>query len=208
MVLYTVYKQGLFVFSLFFFNLYNGMSGTALYDSAMIVCYPVLYSFLPVLYFGILDQSVRASTANTYPQSYYVGQQGRHLNLQQMCMWECKALLHAGLISLLTFNAWGVASSNPYAEGAGSITTHADGLDADMYTVGPLPTTPTTPAPTHPTTPTPSTPTTPTTPTSISIPPTSPRPGGRGGQLHGGGHRQRQAAALDERAHEARPLKP
>ena len=96
----------------------------------------MLYSFLPVLYFGILDQSVRASTANTYPQSYYVGQQGRHLNLQQMCMWECKALLHAGLISLLTFNAWGVASSNPYAEGAGSITTHADGSDADMYTVG------------------------------------------------------------------------
>ena len=127
------------------------MSGTALYDSAMIVCYPVLYSFLPVLYFGILDQSVQASTANTYPQSYYVGQQGRHLNLQQMCMWECKALLHAGLISLLTFNAWGLASSNPYAEGAGSITTHADGTDADMYTVGPLPTTPTTPAPTHPT---------------------------------------------------------
>ena len=38
------------------------MSGTALYDSAMIVCYPVLYSFLPVLYFGILDQSVRTPT--------------------------------------------------------------------------------------------------------------------------------------------------
>ena len=58
-VLYTVYKQGLFVFSLFFFNLHNGMTGTALYDTAMIVCYPVVYSFLPVLYVGIMDQSVR-----------------------------------------------------------------------------------------------------------------------------------------------------
>ena len=34
------------------------MTGTALYDTAMIVCYPVVYSFLPVLYVGIMDQSV------------------------------------------------------------------------------------------------------------------------------------------------------
>ena len=82
---------------------------------------------------------VRASTANAYPQSYYVGQQGRHLNLKQMCLWECTAVLHAGIIFFITFNAWGVVSSAGVgvgnAVGVGSATPHADGSDADMYTV-------------------------------------------------------------------------
>ena len=43
------------------------MTGTALYDTAMIVCYPVIYSFLPVLYVGIMDQSVR-TLSRTEPQ--------------------------------------------------------------------------------------------------------------------------------------------
>ena len=60
------------------------MTGTALYDPSMIICYPVWYSFFPILFVGVMDQSVRDSTANDYPQCYYVGQQGRLLNLKQM----------------------------------------------------------------------------------------------------------------------------
>ena len=160
---------------------------------------------------------VRASTANAYPQSYYVGQQGRHLNLKQMCLWECTAVLHAGIIFFITFNAWGVVSSAGVgvgnAVGVGSATPHADGSDADMYTVRLLhtllpPTAPTSP-PTPPTSPTPTTPTTLTAPTThllhllhLLLLTT----GGCGGQLHGSRHGQPQAPPLHELAHEAHAL--
>ena len=140
-VLYTVYKQGLFVFSLFFYNMYNGMTGTALYDPSMIVSYSMAYSFLPILYVGIMDQSIRDTTANDYPQSYYVGQQGRQLNLKQMCLWEGTALLHAGILFFLTLNLFFISSNERDGRKSDTPSPHSfsadyQGRDADMFTVG------------------------------------------------------------------------
>ena len=44
-------------------NMLNGMSGTSLYDAVMLIMYSMLYTFIPVLIVGCLDQPVRASTA-------------------------------------------------------------------------------------------------------------------------------------------------
>ena len=140
-ILYTIYKQGIFVFSLFFYNIYNGMTGTSLYDISLILCYPVCYSFLPILFVGIMDQSVRDQTANDYPQCYYVGQQGRLLNLKQMCMWEGTAFLHALVVFMVTLNFFcissnaraGVKSDTPSPS---AFSDDLQGRDSDMYTLG------------------------------------------------------------------------
>ena len=41
---YTVYKQGILSFTLFFYNVYNGQSGTPLFDNIMIMAYPTAYT--------------------------------------------------------------------------------------------------------------------------------------------------------------------
>ena len=103
--LYMVYKQLVLNGTLFLYNAYNGMSGTSLYDSVMIIMYSMVYTFLPVLVVGCLDQPVRASTAYNYPQAYHHGQANKGFSLRVVCLWAADAVLHAAAIFYLTLGA-------------------------------------------------------------------------------------------------------
>ena len=71
---FMVYKQIVYVFTLFFYNFDNLMSGTLLYDTPMQLMYSAIYTFVPVLVVGSLHQPVRAETMLKYPQAYIHGQ--------------------------------------------------------------------------------------------------------------------------------------
>ena len=63
-----VYKQFVINTTLFLYNLHNGMSGTSLFDSGMLIGYSALYTFWPVLVVCSYDQSCSARTASAFPQ--------------------------------------------------------------------------------------------------------------------------------------------
>ena len=78
-----MYKQGILSFTLFFYNVYNGQSGTPLFDNIMIMAYPTAYTFFPILFVGVIDQALKDSTILRHPEVYYIGQQARLFNLKR-----------------------------------------------------------------------------------------------------------------------------
>eukprot|EP00292_Cryptomonas_paramecium_P008043 CAMPEP_0113713684 /NCGR_PEP_ID=MMETSP0038_2-20120614/32148_1 /TAXON_ID=2898 /ORGANISM="Cryptomonas paramecium" /LENGTH=346 /DNA_ID=CAMNT_0000640477 /DNA_START=3 /DNA_END=1044 /DNA_ORIENTATION=+ /assembly_acc=CAM_ASM_000170 len=83
-----------FVTSLFLFNIVNGWSGTAIYDSWIMVGFNALYTFLPPIVYGFMEQDVRAETAMSVPQLYGAGQRNENFNGVQLGVWLVNGLVH------------------------------------------------------------------------------------------------------------------
>mmetsp|Transcript_3683 Transcript_3683/g.9267 ORF Transcript_3683/g.9267 Transcript_3683/m.9267 type:complete len:1125 (-) Transcript_3683:205-3579(-) len=94
MILYSLYKQMLMVTTLFLFNIYNGWSGTVVYESWVLTGFNVFYTFLPIIFYGVLEQDVKAETAMTYPQLYIPGQRKNNFNLTMLAIWMVNGLVH------------------------------------------------------------------------------------------------------------------
>ena len=92
--------------TLFLFNTHNGMSGTSLYDSAMLIGF-AFYTFAPVVIVGWLDQPASASTAYALPEAYTHGQTNSAFSLRVVLAWILNATLHAAIIYYVTLNIWG-----------------------------------------------------------------------------------------------------
>ena len=54
-ILYSFYKNFVLILPLFYFIFDNGLSGSALYDSWLIMCYNTVYTSIPIVVFGSLD---------------------------------------------------------------------------------------------------------------------------------------------------------
>ena len=54
---YTVYKQGILSFTLFFYNVYNGQSGTPLFDNIITDLFPGTER--PAVDYGALDATLK-----------------------------------------------------------------------------------------------------------------------------------------------------
>ena len=126
-----VYKQLVLNGTLFLYNFFNGMSGTSLYDSVMIIAYSTLYTFFPVLAVGCFDQSARATTLYEYPQGYFYGQTNCGFSLRVVGVWAADAAMHAVLIFFLTMSSWSASGGGLTA---GSV--RADGHDSSVLVLG------------------------------------------------------------------------
>ena len=58
MILYSFYKNFILVLPMFYYSFINQYSGTALYDSWLIMSYNVALTALPIMILGIFDQDL------------------------------------------------------------------------------------------------------------------------------------------------------
>lgn len=70
MVLYSFYKTMTLYVTLFWYSFYNGFTGQAAYESWSQSFYNVIFTMLPTLVIGILDQYVGAASLERYPALY------------------------------------------------------------------------------------------------------------------------------------------
>jgi magnesium-transporting ATPase (P-type) len=84
--------------TLFFFFLYNGYSGTSLYDSVISGAYNVVWTSIPVLVLGMLDQDVRPLTAMDNPILYRPGQWKTEYNARKMVFWMLIGIGHGAAV--------------------------------------------------------------------------------------------------------------
>ena len=131
-----MYKQGILSFTLFFYNVYNGQSGTPLFDNIMIMAYPTAYTFFPILFVGVIDQALKDSTILRHPEVYYIGQQARLFNLKMMCLWEGNAFLHACVVFFITLCANAVIVRGLGPEEGATASPQSDGLATDHCILG------------------------------------------------------------------------
>ncbi|OUM65539.1 hypothetical protein PIROE2DRAFT_41599 [Piromyces sp. E2] len=69
-VLNFFFKNMVWTFIMFYFQIFNGFSATMIFDYPLWMYYNIIFTVLPVCVIGILDQDVSAKTALRIPQIY------------------------------------------------------------------------------------------------------------------------------------------
>ncbi|KDO21212.1 hypothetical protein SPRG_21329 [Saprolegnia parasitica CBS 223.65] len=93
-ILYSFYKNMSLVIVLFFFNFFNGESGTSLFESFVMAGWNFFLA-LPIISIGVFDQDVPPAQATSYPPLYMTGQRNEDLNVKCFCIWIANAMFHA-----------------------------------------------------------------------------------------------------------------
>lgn len=96
---YFFYKNFAFTLVHFWYSFFNGYSAQTAYEDWFITLYNVLYSSLPVLLMGLLDQDVSDKLSLRFPGLYVVGQRDLLFNYKRFFV----SLLHGVLTSMVLF---------------------------------------------------------------------------------------------------------
>ncbi|KAJ7335243.1 hypothetical protein JRQ81_013184 [Phrynocephalus forsythii] len=96
---YFFYKNFAFTLVHFWYSFFNGYSAQTAYEDWFITLYNVLYSSLPVLLVGLLDQDVSDKLSIRFPTLYGLGQKDLLFNYKKFFI----SLFHGVVTSLLIF---------------------------------------------------------------------------------------------------------
>ncbi|RKO98481.1 hypothetical protein CXG81DRAFT_15869, partial [Caulochytrium protostelioides] len=112
MVLNYFYKNVVFLFVLFWFQFDSAFSANYVCDYTYVMFFNTLFSVLPTINIGILDQDISAETALKYPPGYMVGVRQTRYTMDRAWLWQLDAvyqsficyyvprmIVHAGSIS-------------------------------------------------------------------------------------------------------------
>ncbi|KFY76639.1 hypothetical protein V499_03770 [Pseudogymnoascus sp. VKM F-103] len=97
-VLGTFWKEMLFYLTQALYQRWNGYSGTSFYESWSLSMFNTLFTSLPVIFLGILEQDLSAATLLAVPELYSQGQRGEAFNIRKYFGWMFMATLEAGLV--------------------------------------------------------------------------------------------------------------
>lgn len=100
-VLYCLYKSCLSVLLLLAFSFMTGSSGTTLFDSYISAFYNVLFTSLPIVLVGILDEDISPRMALAVPHVYADARASGALQVRNLLQWTVHVTIHAGLIIML-----------------------------------------------------------------------------------------------------------
>ncbi|KAF5903013.1 phospholipid-transporting ATPase IC, partial [Clarias magur] len=93
------YKNFAFTLAHFWYSFFSGFSAQIAYEDWFITLYNVLYTSLPVLLVGLLDQDVNDKLSLRFPRLYLPGQQGSLFNYTNFFI----SLFHGIFTSLIIF---------------------------------------------------------------------------------------------------------
>uniref|UniRef100_A0A8C4UBR9 Phospholipid-transporting ATPase n=1 Tax=Falco tinnunculus TaxID=100819 RepID=A0A8C4UBR9_FALTI len=96
---YFFYKIFAFTLVRIWYSFFNGFSAQTAYEDWFITLYNVLYSSLPVLLVGLLDQDVSDKLSLRFPRLYVLGQNDILFNYKKFFL----SLLHGAITSLIIF---------------------------------------------------------------------------------------------------------
>ncbi|KAK4504860.1 hypothetical protein PRZ48_002823 [Zasmidium cellare] len=105
----TFSKEMLFYLTQALYQRYNGYSGTSLYESWSLSMFNTLFTSLTIIFLGIFEQDLRASTLLAVPELYTKGQRSGGFNLKVYLGWMFIAVSEAFIIFYCMWGLWGDA---------------------------------------------------------------------------------------------------
>eukprot|EP00741_Cyanophora_paradoxa_P023399 tig00021582_g22605.t1 len=94
-MIYSFYKNIVFVAALFWFTFASGWSGVSLYEQFSMSAYNLAFTSLPIVAFGVLDRDIEAKTALAMPQLYSYGRSGAAFGRGVFWSWMASGLWHS-----------------------------------------------------------------------------------------------------------------
>lgn len=120
LILYTFYKNVLYITTQFFFGFWSMFSGQPLYEPFIYQLYNITMTSLPIMYFALFDfqyekepspmkrRSGRRQDDALYflkhPQLYRIGIECRCFGVRQFLRWDIYGLWHAFVIYMCCFH--------------------------------------------------------------------------------------------------------
>jgi magnesium-transporting ATPase (P-type) len=108
-VLYSFYKNVVITLCLFYYNAMAAFSGTSFYESMVYSSFNFVLG-LPIIFTGITDRDIKASTALAHPSVYAVGLRYADLNMKKILTWIAWAVLHSVIVFWVFFGVMGANS--------------------------------------------------------------------------------------------------
>eukprot|EP01038_Epipyxis_sp_PR26KG_P008011 gene8011-10857_t len=100
--LYSMHKNLVLTFTLFWFSYFSAVSGTSLYESWVYSSFNVALG-LPIIFFGIMDRDISSKFVLQNPQTYTTGRDNVYLNIYVILIWILNAVVYAVVICLLSY---------------------------------------------------------------------------------------------------------
>jgi phospholipid-translocating ATPase len=86
-ILLTFWKELTFYLVQALYQKWDGYTGTSLYESTSLTVFNTLFTSLPVIFIGIFEQDLAASTLLAVPELYTYGQQNGAFNIEKWLAW-------------------------------------------------------------------------------------------------------------------------
>jgi phospholipid-translocating P-type ATPase (flippase) len=109
-ICYFFYKNIVNVFTIVWYALVTGFSGTLQYDDMVLCMYNLFFTSFPVIIYALLEQDVDYDSSIGAPQIYHPGQISALLNFNVFFMWVLEAIFAASVIFHIPYQAMGTTS--------------------------------------------------------------------------------------------------
>lgn len=100
------YKNVIWVFAMFWFLPFNSFDATYLYQYTFILLYNLIFTSLPVIFLGALDQDVNAKAALAFPQLYIRGIRGLEYTKAKFWLYMADGLYQSAVVFFIPYAAW------------------------------------------------------------------------------------------------------
>lgn len=104
-VLATFWKEIFFFLAQAHYQLFTGYTGTSLYENWSLTVFNGVFTSIPVIILGILDQDLSAKTLLAFPELYNFGQRCKGFNYMNFIIWSVMGALES---CLLFYVVWAV----------------------------------------------------------------------------------------------------
>lgn len=131
----TFWKEMTFFLTQALFQRWCGYTGTSLHESWSLSMFNTLFTSLPVIFLGIFDQDLAASTLIAVPELYSKGQQSMGFNYRIYAWWMFLAASEAVIVYFAALRLFGRTDGEPF----GILPSpHGAGADNDLFPLGNL----------------------------------------------------------------------
>eukprot|EP00922_Rhytidocystis_sp_ex-Travisia-forbesii_P042825 GHVS01064034.1.p1 GENE.GHVS01064034.1~~GHVS01064034.1.p1 ORF type:complete len:768 (+),score=80.92 GHVS01064034.1:2-2305(+) len=101
LVLYIFYKNIVLVMPIFYFAFFSLFSGQKLYFEYMYQLYNVVFTSIPIMIYGVLEQDVDKESCLKYPALYRLGHIDFYFNHRHFILWTVNGVWHSLVIFLV-----------------------------------------------------------------------------------------------------------
>lgn len=88
-----------------------GYTGTSLYESWSLSMFNTLFTSLPVIFMGVFEKDLSASTLLAVPELYTIGQRNGAFNVRVYLEWMFMASAEAMVVYFVMWSLWGETPS-------------------------------------------------------------------------------------------------
>lgn len=103
----TFWKEMLFYLTQALYQRYAGYTGTSLYESWSLAMFNTLFTSLPVIFIGIFEKDLAASTLLAVPELYTLGHRNGGFNLVIYLFWVFMASAEAMMVFFIMIGLYG-----------------------------------------------------------------------------------------------------